>query len=65
MMINLPIALLLAMQQPLNTKWWTIGPALATLASKYLPSLKQNGKSVRSMTNTSSNEENTVASNLL
>jgi hypothetical protein len=36
--INLPNDLLLAMQQPLLiTHWWTIGPALATIPSKYLP----------------------------
>jgi hypothetical protein len=61
--INLPNDLLLAMQQPLITRWWA-SRCLATLASKYLPFFLEMAKGVRNMTNISG-KENTVALNLL
>jgi hypothetical protein len=61
--VDAPKNLLQAMQEPLITRWWTIG-SLAALAAKYLKFFKLLAQAIVNMTN-SDERENTIASNLL
>jgi hypothetical protein len=61
--VDPPKNLLQAMQEPLITRWWTIG-SLAALAAKYLKFFTVLAQAIVNMTN-SDEQENTIASNLL
>jgi hypothetical protein len=61
--IEAPKELLKAMQEPLITRWWTIG-SLAILTTKHLDFFLLLAKGVCNMTNTDQ-KENIIASNLL
>jgi hypothetical protein len=61
--IDAPKDLLKAMQEPLVTRWWTIG-SLAILTTKHLDFFLLLAKGVCNMTNTDQ-KENIIASNLL
>jgi hypothetical protein len=61
--IEAPKALVKAMQEPLVTRWWTIG-SLAILTTKHLDFFLLLAKGVCSITNTDV-QENIIASNLL